>query len=977
MRRTIYINDVQIDEFMLNNTERSKIAEILAHHNTLGSEGIISGLDISINPGNNLAIDVSLGSAVLPNREIISLEESQSNITLVSNVLGSVNLVLLSYLETYSIPKPNQEGNKNFFSYAKSSGYIDVKSAQEFLSLPETSEDPNNQTLENSLIIGIVFGNGENTPLLSSSIIQPSEDSNITNFDKFRLVNGIVVKSTNISSTSLVGTLKYDLVNRRVRFVSPNNTSPPELNELGEGFLTIENDLTNQTLSDPDVPEDFIIVDIFNPIHPATELSIDSSLMPGLIQNDILVPIFANPTVNIDLDTLTANQLEELIDTNAFSNFIINETITFSDVYVQNLTRVTDGVDLATTRASAEDKIHREIVGTGQPRSGNPHGLSLDNIIQLFDAFQGAIDIGSALNKAAVDALSPRFTAPASSRSRYTLLFETDYVGTSDFYPFRVYINSPGPDNDQFAGLTVSINAKYSPETNNWDKDDTLTQAVRMRVSFNNFDIHVSNDLTITDDDWGDSDLDIQETFARFLNPVGIVPKTNEEHNIADLYSALMNVTSIANVDRPNKILIFENNVSSLGDLRIYFGPDQALRPFIIEEETGELDEDGDPITEEISYATDSIDFVINAKPVLGGTGWTKDSGLPSYLFRYRFSDATLNAYRYINLSALTFDDEEWENVKIAIDGGIRATENSVITGNFVITSDGVNYNSSQIRKKLVSLREIGWNISFGTTIPGGSAAYPAIDDPTIFDSDYLDWPDTDFGVMDFGTPLRVFYANRGRNSTATNTPKYVWTGPKRPILRGRRPNAGLDPDGDTLIVGFANYIGGRHRFLIPLQFEEELVEVFDIKIPIDLSGIDYTLPIYGFPQSLEFGGTQSDTEWYSLNFWDTNPITGSANLISPPNDGSVLVTHERIPGSSDSYMIHIRSATPNQSFITFNKDTSVNGELSVVYIHLTSDRSTIASFSGSSWQSQIPGTVYNYWHLGNPIIRYRTTNIE
>lgn len=974
MRRTIYIDDVQIDEFMLNNTERSKIEEILSHHNALGIEGVVSGLRVSINNGNALNVDVSAGSAVLPNKEFVTLNESQNNLSLISNDLGVANLILLTYRENYSLPKPSQLGDFNFNSYASTSSYVDIKLADEYLALNENSIDPNTQTKQNSLILGIVFGNGQNTPLLSTSIVQSQQDKVIADFSKFSILDGITIKSTNIKSTSKTGILKFDLQNRRLRFVSPNNPSPPEDNELGSGSLSIEEDLTNETLSDPDVPGNSIVIDVSAPIYPLSINSIDVDQMPDLIKDGIISPVFRNPTLDIDLNTLTSSQIQEFIEDETFSNFIINEEVNLSNLYVQNLTEIQNNVNVATTAASAVDRIHREIQGEGQTRQNNPHGLNLSNVIQLFDSFKGAINLGSFLKNSGQDALLPRIKSRASSRSKYTLLFETAYTGSSQFYPFRVYINSPGPDEEQFAGLTATINAKYSISGDNWVKDNPTGNSVRIQLNDESFQFHINESGDPVFSSWGNGDLEVFKDYIRFLGPLGILPKTNVVHNSSDDKSALLNVGESS--DRPNKILIFENKISTLGDLRIYFGQDQALRPSLQEIDTGEVDQFGQPIIEEISFPTDTIDFVINAKPLLGQGSWQKEEGLPSYLFRYRFHDASLNSYRYTDLPSTSFFDGEWVSNKIQVNGGIRATENSVITGNFVINSEGISYESPRTRKKIIPLREIGWNTASG----GDSAAYPVIDNLTNLESDnYFQWdqdgtpPNTDnFGVIDFGTPQRVMYENRGRNDTILNSPRYVWTGPRRVFFRIKGDAANLQ-SGDHILPGFSTYPSGIHRILIPLYFEEDVVDLTDVKIPISISGIDYANSTFAIPQTLDFGGALSDTSWYSVNFWDTNIVTGDASLISPPNDGSVTMTHEAIPGSSSEYMIHIRSSTSG-SFLTLNKSSSFYGDLSVVFIHITSDRNTYKGYDQS--HPNFDGKTYDYWHIGNPIVRYTTSSV-
>lgn len=1007
MRRTLYIDNVVIDEQMLNNTENSKIQEILLHHNSLGISGVISGLDINISPANNFAISVSSGSAVLSNREVVNLDNSIEELQLASNDSGVYNLVVAFYEESFSKKKPNQIGSEDFYSFAESSCRIQVLTLEQYLALQQSNVDPNIQTLENSLIIGIVIGNGLSSPLLSTSIIKPSEDQILTDFGNFKLIDGIVIKSTNIKSTSNKGVLKYDLTNKRIRFISPNNPNPPAKDDLGENFLQIlENgeEVTednsnvisattfNYILEDPDFQEDTITLDIFLPIYPISINSIESSRLPSLISSGLIVPIFRNPTLDVNLLSLTESQIQDFIANDSISNFIVNEEIEFNDLYTQNKTELISGVEVELAKYSAVDTLHRELTGDGQTNTNNPHGLSIDNIAKIFDSIKGSLNVGNLLNKSGFDALIPRIISAAHDRSRYTLFFETNYLGSSPSYPIRVYINSPGVDSDTFSGITLTINARWIESDNLWYKDSTGVNSVRLQLNYNEF-IYTFNDSpvsSITDNDWGRIDWQTDAFHTSILNSLGIVPKTNTEHNTSSNFSALLNVEENPQSTeeeplRPNKMLIFESTGSTLGDLRIYFGKDQNLRELTEEVDTGEVDEFDQPIFETIRFAPETLDFTINAKPQLESLNWSKESGLTSYMLRYRFSDSIFSAYRFNNSTATSFLDGEWEEVSFSINGGIRATQNSVITGNFIINNDGITFNQEQTRRKIIPVREIGFNKAFG-----GSAGYftPVLDTGGNSDA-YFEWArgnSEGYGTLDYGTPQRVVYGAEILGGNLLDVPRYINTGPRRPIIRGRAEDTAGGGNGDQMIVAFTSY-NGTSRYLIPLKFEEEEVNLIDFKLPIDIFGEDYNSA--GIPQTLEFGGTFSPTVWFAGNFWDTDVISGNSNLISPPNDGSVIFTYESI--GNGGYMIHIRSATPGASFLNINKSSSPYKDRSVVYFHLTSNvnsrrgwtqinsdpNNSSPAITRQEWPATIEGAEYDYWHIGGPIIQYTTRNIE
>lgn len=983
MRRTIYINDVLVDDSMLNNTENSKISEILRHHNSLGSEGIISGLNVIISAQNNANISVTSGKAVLLNREIVELKQGQNNLQLADTSNGAINIVLISYREEFTVKKPNEIGNMEYYSRVNTSAYVDIKTVDEYLALPDYDIQPQNQSKDKSLIIGIVTGAGSGIPLSSESITIPQQDTPVTNFLRFNVLNNLIVKDTNIPFTTRKGYIRYGIVSKKLRFLSPNSDSSLLEQDLTSNSLQLNsgNNLENFILTDQNSPNDFLILDIFQPLYPKSINSLDINSLPGLIQEKVLLPIFRNPTVNTNVENLTANELQSLIDRNAFKDFIINEPVNFTNLYQENVTSTNAGVDISVNRASSVDRIHREKTGDGKTNTDNPHGLSLDNILRVFDSFKGAIRIGDSLSRSGFDSLTPRLITPTSSRTRYTLLFETKLQDATPAYPVRVYINSRGNvDNEENPGITLTINARWSPSQSLWIKDDSSENAVKLLISNNSFNFHFEDSMesTVNEAGWGTPDFETNETYTRILRSIGIIPKSNNSHNSSFFYSALLN-TSINNSARPNKVLFFEDKNSNLGDLRIYLGQDQNLRDFITQQESELVDELGNPVLEDVTLPNETIDFTINAKPVLGTINWEKDNTLPSYMLRYRFSDGSLSAYRYtpIGTGEDTFVDSQWELVTTQINTTISVSSSSVIAGNFTINDSDVLYSNPKVRSKAIPVREIGFNSSR----LGASAAYPTLLGDLMFDDSYMEWRrndlggNLDIGTLNFGGPQRVVYENRGRNGRMLDSPRYVWTGTDRPKYRGRKDDTGATlPDrGDTIIVGFSD-INGVFRFLIPLFFKERRVSLREIVVPIDLSGVNYSLAQWGFPQTLQFSGALGNTSWYSLNLWDTNVVTGEAQLVSPPNS-SVRITHD---GSDDSdYRIIIRSSSGSTvPFITLDKSLSPWGNRSVVYLHLTSSMNTVTSLFGGPTQLIIPGTSYNYWHIGSPVVIYETTNL-
>lgn len=1005
MRRTIYKDNVVIDESMLNNTENSKIAEILLHHKAIGQEGVLSGLSVSVSAENAINISVSPGKAVLPNREIVELIDDQLNISLATNALNQYNLVLLSYFEESTSLKADKLGREGHLALRNSSGYISVVSVDQYFALPQSDNNPITQTRDNSLVIAIVTGNGEDTALLSTSIKQSTSFSELTDFGSFKVLSGIVIKSTSIASSVSPGYLKFDLANRRLRFISPNNPSPPELEDLGEEAITIEpttppelSVLSPQeqalllsgetqldlTLSDPDVPEDFIVVDIFFPVFPEAIESLDINDLPQLIRDDIILPIFTNPTTNINLNTLSSTQLSALIENDTFNNFIINEEVSFVNLYSENSTQIQENIDIEVSRAGAVDSIHRQIIGSGQTTENNPHGIALRDVIQAFDKIAGAFRVGDSLLQTAEDALNPRITSKASTSNKYTLLFEFGHSDDSSDYanPTRIYINSSNGGENTFAGLTITVNAKYNPGTNYWEKDEINVNAVRFLIDYQSVGFYInSSSPTIFDpSDWNAAIYETDINSTQLAKSLGIVPKSNTLQNSATINTGLINTSQplelfnlLSNTElsealaeaRPLKVLLFENRRTSYGSLRIYLGKDQSDISLTKEVETGQVDEFNQPIIDTIELPNNEIDFVVNAKPVLGSLGWLKDvSSQRSYLFRYKFATASIEAYR-LDDNVENFQDGDWIPAKINLKGGVKATEDSIIVANYIVDVDGLGivYESpGVIRKKIVSVKEIGWNVQSG----GLGHGLPSRVSFTNI-KNYIDVGDFR-GTVDRPVPTRMMYENITKNRERINTTRLVWTGPNTAFDRYD------SSDGEQLIPVPAKFDNNAtHRYLFPLIFEEETVELIDLKIPLDID-IDYDQ--FEFPINLQFNDNLDTQEkLFNCNFWDTDIISGSNTLVSPLNNNTVKLTYEDVISGSENKMIWIRSETLNEPFLTITR-TDLNR---IVYFHMTSIIDTWTGFNESRdpFPNSSIQTAYGWWYIGSPIIKYRTRNVE
>src|SRR6266404_3789873 len=105
MQRTRYTDGIEVDASDLNNTESTKIAEILKTRTSLERFGVIEGLSLSI---VNNTVQVDIGKASFFNGEIISVDTPITNIVGASFDPGRSSFFGLRLTEVTSDPKPHE-----------------------------------------------------------------------------------------------------------------------------------------------------------------------------------------------------------------------------------------------------------------------------------------------------------------------------------------------------------------------------------------------------------------------------------------------------------------------------------------------------------------------------------------------------------------------------------------------------------------------------------------------------------------------------------------------------------------------------------------------------------------------------------------------------------------------------------------------------------------------------------------------------
>lgn len=921
MRRTIYHNRFLVDQIMLNNTEDSKVLEILRRQKLLGTSGVISGLRITPFISSSISIYVSSGQAVLPNGEIVSLNSDVSNIPLADSTNGALNLALLTYKEEGFDNRINELGENESSLVTIVNPSVEVLTSDQYLALPISSSDPNVTTSENALILGIITARGVGVPLNSSSILSSNEDLNLTNFSNFELMKGVVIKSSTVENVDNFGTLRYDLTSRRLDFISPNNNSP-FTSSFGH-VIDRSQDVKDITLTDSALTEDRIVVDIYGTIIP-TLASLDSAAITDFTNRGIL----------------TGN--------------IVTENIDFSYLYNRNLYEIESDSRVDVPIASAEDKAHRELVGTGNTKETNPHGISLADLIKLFELIPGGIRIGDELISTPEEAVFSRIKMAASSEARYCLLWETEIPNQGAFAlsPLRFYINSldPSLDDDnlsetQLTGISITLNARFDPINNIWEKDNvgfSEVPAIKLELGSDSFNISMNQgEPSFNDPDGWSNKLLIDGNFSIIKDALAVFGRNNVDHNdAARTFAGLVNAAENSpSSSRPAKVCLYEDLNAFNGGLRIYLGNNQS---------TG--------------IGDGAFEFYVNARPQLGQpitsfAGWEKDVlDSPSYYLRYAFATGQLEACKYEGSSSV-FGSNFWEPQVVKIPGGFVTTDTvSSFRGSFVTTN--LAYAEPINRVKVVPLSDIGFSVNqnYVQDIPGHGDR-----------NGYFGRDEGNLKLMRRGVPHQIAIENYNKNSTQTSVPKYVWRGPERNIYRSDSEN---DFDGDLTI--FPSLIvtssGQVFKFTFPFSFEEQIVDIDKMSFTLDFGQLPLNEQTTNFNRSF---GPDLDLRF---NLIKLNTLTGDFTDLNPSlPDSPPPIRWESLGTGTPLTEQVVNIQNPSGDIIrTIDKTADDFGENDILQLELEINtplvRVEVVSFRNLRFYPII---------IGNLVIEYKTLYVE
>lgn len=222
--RSLWPEGCEVHQRHLQNetTERISATNQLIGDTT--SKGVVSGLSVTINGGDNTKVDISSGYGYAPNGEYVELGTSQTAIALAGITFGYVNYILLMYDEVNSSPEAHETDGTTRYTKATVSPRVVVLSAAQYTAMAATDAVLSNNAKDRALLVAIVTGTGG---ALTTSAIQQSTTFNaVLQSNQPNNITGVLITNIDPNTSTGSGTLSYEYTPQRIRWQAPGEGSP-------------------------------------------------------------------------------------------------------------------------------------------------------------------------------------------------------------------------------------------------------------------------------------------------------------------------------------------------------------------------------------------------------------------------------------------------------------------------------------------------------------------------------------------------------------------------------------------------------------------------------------------------------------------------------------------------------------------------------------------------------------------------------
>jgi hypothetical protein len=229
MDRSLFPEGVEVHQVDLERTETTKAFHIINRHLNVSFNGLLSGGQVTVNGSNQTKVDAAAFNAYVASGEFVESDTALTLLSLSDYTLGAINYVIGFYSETNTKLEPHETNGNSYATEADRSVRIKVLSAAEYAGLPTTSEDMSVDTVDRSVILGIITANGANVVLTNSNITNVSEfNSAINAVNSTGTVTGVSIMSIDRTTSTGSGFISFTMVgsDKYLSWQAPDDGTP-------------------------------------------------------------------------------------------------------------------------------------------------------------------------------------------------------------------------------------------------------------------------------------------------------------------------------------------------------------------------------------------------------------------------------------------------------------------------------------------------------------------------------------------------------------------------------------------------------------------------------------------------------------------------------------------------------------------------------------------------------------------------------
>lgn len=206
--RSLFPEGCAVHQRHLENESDQRIADVTRIVSGQSSTGVVSGLVVSVNPGDGTKIDVTAGSAFSPAGSYMTLGTGRTGLTLALNTLGAKNYVLLVYDEAQSDQESHTSDGTLRYTKATNSPRVIVLTDSAYAALPPSDSVLSNNARDRATILAVITATGG--VLSATDIASPPSFSPVLGATIQNTLPGVTALLIGAGTNTGTGSLYWD-----------------------------------------------------------------------------------------------------------------------------------------------------------------------------------------------------------------------------------------------------------------------------------------------------------------------------------------------------------------------------------------------------------------------------------------------------------------------------------------------------------------------------------------------------------------------------------------------------------------------------------------------------------------------------------------------------------------------------------------------------------------------------------------------